>query len=794
MQMLKDISIKNKLTVIVMLTSTIALLLACLVFVVSDRFTMKDSMIRDLSTLADIIASNSTAAIIFNSKDDARETLAALKAEPHLISACIYSQDGRQFATYIRDNEVETTLPIKPAVNGHLFGEDNLSLFKQITIKGKPIGTLYLNSDLEEIQTRLNKYISIVAIVMLVSLLVAFVVVSKLQKIVSQPIIHLTEVAKDVSENQDYSIRASEFGQDEAGFLIEKFNEMLSQIYQRDAALRDAHDSMEERVKERTIELENEIVERGITEESLRESRQKLALHMEQSPLAVIEWNLDFQVVVWNKTAEKIFGFTKDEAIGYHAAGLIVPESIKKDIDEIWRDLLANKGENRSTNENFTKDGRKILCEWYNTSLVDSEGKTIGVASLVQDITERRKIEERQKELQAKLERAERMESLGILAGGIAHDLNNILGPLVGYPELMLMKLPQDSPIRKQIERLGNAAQGAADVVQDLLTLARRGRYEMIPTNINEITASYLDSPGFTKLKETHPDIKVNLKLDKSIANISGSTPHLSKVYMNLIVNAFDAMPDGGELEIATSHDYLESLKSGHDKIENGNYVVFRVCDTGIGIDPKELDKIFEPYYSKKKMGSSGSGLGLSVVYGIVKDHKGYYDILSQPGNGTEFILYFPAIEEEIDKTQLADKIKGGRELVLVVDDDENQRELASAILSSLGYKVEKVCNGREAVEFMSHNNVDIIILDMIMEPGFDGLDTYREIIKRHPRQKAIIASGFSETDRVKEAEKLGVGKYVKKPYTIRQLDKAIRHELDPKPSAMNRNTMASIK
>ncbi len=383
--------------------------------------------------------------------------------------------------------------------------------------------------------------------------------------------------------------------------------------------------------------------------------------------------------------------------------------------------------------------------------------------------------------LQDELERAQRMESLGILAGGVAHDLNNMLGPLVGYPELILMKLPKDSPIRKQVQRIGRSAKDAADVIQDLLTLARRGRYEMEPTNLVEVIESYLDSPSYRKLSEERPEIKLNCDFKDRYLFINGSSPHLSKVVMNLIVNASDAIPASGTLNISVSQKSIDKLFGGYEKVEPGEYVILRVRDSGTGINPEDLDKIFEPYFSKKIMGSSGSGLGLSVVYGIVKDHHGYYDIFSTRGKGTEFVLYFKAIEKPMETIiNTRDEI-GGQETILIVDDAPEQRDIASEFLTNLGYKVATVDNGHKAIDHLSKNKADLVIMDMIMEKDFDGLETYREILKIHPGQKAVVVSGFSATERVDEMLSLGAGSYVKKPFTFGVLSKAIREELDRK-------------
>ncbi|MCK4814528.1 response regulator, partial [bacterium] len=336
------------------------------------------------------------------------------------------------------------------------------------------------------------------------------------------------------------------------------------------------------------------------------------------------------------------------------------------------------------------------------------------------------------------------MESIGVLAGGVAHDLNNILGPLVAYPELIKMKLPEDSPIRNDISKIEKSAQRASEVVQDLLTMARRGRYEMVPLDLKDLIESYMQSPDFLSLKSKHREVNIRMEFDKALPKAHGSAPHLSKVIMNLVINALEAMPQGGELAVRTEHRYVEKLIGGFDNIDAGEYIVITVSDTGLGIEEKYFKHLFEPFYTKKAMGISGSGLGLAIVYGVIKDHNGYIDVQSKLNQGTDFIVYLPVVETtSTEDREVVVDIRGS-EKILVVDDIQEQRELAATLLSSLGYKVEIVPEGKSAVEYLKDNRTDVVILDMIMEEGFDGLDTYKEIIKSYPGQKAIIASGFS--------------------------------------------------
>ncbi|MCP4566360.1 MAG: response regulator [FCB group bacterium] len=459
------------------------------------------------------------------------------------------------------------------------------------------------------------------------------------------------------------------------------------------------------------------------------------------------------------------------------------------DIDPIYNEgkLLINWEDiKREKYLNFESVHRRISGEDYPVEVTINYVKFEGdeyCCIFARDISQRKETEDQQQQLQQKLDRAEKMEAIGVLAGGVAHDLNNMLGPLVGYPDLILRKLPEGSKIRSQIQKIGKSAQNAADIVGDLLTLARRGRYEMKPISLNDVVDEYLESPNCLKLQEDNPGTKLIIKRDPKLNNIMGSTCHLSKVIMNLIVNAFDATPDNGELTIETSGKILKRLADGYDKIKSGEYALLSVRDTGEGIAEEDIKRIFEPYYSKKKMGASGSGLGLAIVYGIIKDHGGYYDIVSKVGKGTEFILYFPVTEQDALQEELADQDWRGSETVLVVDDDKEQQELTFDLLTSLGYSVNTADNGREAVNYLSKSKADMVVLDMIMENDFDGLDTFQEIIKYHPQQKAIIVSGFSVTGRVTALQKMGVVQFLRKPFTLDVIAKALREELDRPPT-----------
>jgi signal transduction histidine kinase/ActR/RegA family two-component response regulator len=404
---------------------------------------------------------------------------------------------------------------------------------------------------------------------------------------------------------------------------------------------------------------------------------------------------------------------------------------------------------------------------------------------LLQEMSERKSAEQERRRLEEQLKQAEKMEVIGKLASGVAHDLNNILSGVVAYPDLLLLDLPEESPLRDSLLIIKQSGEKAAAVVQDMLTLSRQGMAEKKVINLNKIINDYLYSPEYQQLRSGLPRVRLEVDLQEDLLNVKGAPVHLAKALMNLVNNAFEANLVDGAVAISTRNGYLDQPREGYEKISEGEYVILTVSDTGIGIDAGDLTKIFEPFFTKKKLGRSGTGLGMTLIWSTVKDHGGFLDIRSAEGRGTTFDVYFPATREEMSAEGPLVTLEDcrGTESVLVVDDVPEQREIATMMLRKLGYAVHAVASGEAAVEYLQERNVDILVLDMIMLPGIDGCETYNRIIKDHPGQKAIIASGFSETERVKEAQGLGAGEYIKKPYTLDKIARALRSELDRRPS-----------
>ena len=526
-------------------------------------------------------------------------------------------------------------------------------------------------------------------------------------------------------------------------------------------------------------DLQKMMAERKQSEEALRESEERHRLSLEASPDPIVVYDIQGKVSYVNHAFEQTFGWSRDELIG-NRIDFVPQENLAETKAAIERMLQGEKTVSFETRR-LTKDGRLLDIQINASHFIDGKDKPAGNIVILSDITDRKREEEEKRKLEVQLQRAEKMEAIGTLAGGVAHDLNNMLSAIVAYPELLLMQIPEDSPLRKPILRIQDSGNKAAATVQDLLTLARRGVGIKEVVNLKYIILEYLKSPEHENLKLHHPWIEIETNIESDLLNISGSFVHLYKTIENLVYNATEATTDGGKIFISAENRYIDKPINGYDSVEEGEYITLMVSDTGIGISKKDLERIFEPFYTKKVMGRSGTGLGMAVVWGTVKDHKGYIDVQSTEGKGSAFKLYFPASREKMAKKEdilPVEDYMGKGESILVVDDIEGQRELALTMLTTLGYSAHAVSSGEEAVEYLKEHSVDLIVLDMIMDPGMDGLDTYKKIIKLHPQKKAIIASGFSETDRVKEAQRLGAGAYVKKPYTLEKIGLSVRDEL----------------
>jgi PAS domain S-box-containing protein len=557
----------------------------------------------------------------------------------------------------------------------------------------------------------------------------------------------------------------------------------VTELKKADENIRRTRQRLEEEVARRTADLtrtnsilNEEINERRKAAAALLESRKRFDQFMHHLPALAFIKDLDGRYTYVNKAYEKIFGMDPEDRIG-------------KTDNELWPPEIAEK---------LRKNDKQVLsrCEplvKVELVTVDNEarhllvtkfpilkgGQPCAIGGIAVDITRRVQAEEERLKLTEKLQRARKMEAIGSLAGGVAHDLNNTLSGIVSYPELMLLDMDEDNPLQQPLLTIMKAGERAAATVQDLLVLARRGVAVTEVVDLNMIVTHYLQGRQHSNTLQAHPELKFHTRLAANLLNITGSPNHLEKTVTHLVSNAAWAVKNSGQINIATENIYLDKQLSRYDDVAPGDYVILTVSDNGDPLEPEHLERVFEPFFTKKVLGRNDTGLGMAVVWGIVKNHNGYIDLRSDT-NGNFFTLYFPATRETRGKREdySPKAIMGNGETILVVDDVEDQRNIARGMLEKLNYKVDDVSSGEEAVVYLKSHQADLIILDMIMDPGIDGLATYQKILAINPHQKAIIASGYSESERVREAQRLGLGVYIKKPYLIEKIGLAIYREL----------------
>jgi two-component system cell cycle sensor histidine kinase/response regulator CckA len=401
-----------------------------------------------------------------------------------------------------------------------------------------------------------------------------------------------------------------------------------------------------------------------------------------------------------------------------------------------------------------------------------------GWVIVVRDLTQRYQEEQIREKLEKQLTHAQRMESIGTMAGSVAHDLNNLLSSMVTLPELMLLDMPENARYRKDLDKIWMAGKQAAAVVGDLLTITRGSTCNKEVENINSIVDDYRNSSELAHLREKHPHIVINVDTAKPVRNSRLSSIHVMKSIVNLVRNGIESIEGKGAISIHTSNKTIRSSYNGYETIPRGEYAVLTVADTGAGIEPHHLEHIFKPFYSKKKINNcSGTGLGLTVIMHTMRDHYGYIDIRNA-GSGSIFELYFPTVvQEEIQpkSSTSLQSILGKGEKVLIVDDQKEQREIISSVLKRLGYQTAIVEGGEKAVDHLKRNSVDLVILDMVMHPGMNGYQTLQQILQINPNQKAVITSGHLNHPDKEKTEALGVTQYLAKPISLSLLAETIQ-------------------
>ncbi|HEX4145668.1 MAG TPA: PAS domain S-box protein [Pirellulales bacterium] len=499
----------------------------------------------------------------------------------------------------------------------------------------------------------------------------------------------------------------------------------------------------------------------------------RLQLHIERMPLAYVLFDADFRIVDWNPTAESIFGYSKQEMLGVGPPHeKFVPCSFWQRAEQILNRIQSGDMQSHSTNENLAKDGRTIICEWFNTPLQDNDGNFSGMLCLVRDVTEGRLLE-------AQLQQAQKMESIGHLAGGVAHDFNNLLTVIICACDTLQSNETLTESGSNAIQEIDEAAERGATLTRQLLAFSRKQLLAPMVLNPNEV----ISNTHKMLLRLITEEIDLSCRLFPAIWPVRLDPGQVEQVIVNLVVNARDAMPGGGRLTIETSNvEWTEKDCQRFPDRKPGRYVMIVVSDTGSGITPEVKSRMFDPFFTTKEAGK-GTGLGLAVVHGIVKQSEGYIDVDSQPGVGTAIKLYFPAAREQVSPSRL-DKDpapqRRGSETILLVEDEDGVRGLVRANLVKQGYTVLDASNGQNAIDAVSgfDGQLDLIITDVVM-PVMGGRQLVDRLLVRYPNLKVLYVTGYTDDALVRRGIKHDAHAFLQKPFSPSDLTRKVRTVLD---------------
>jgi PAS domain S-box-containing protein len=774
--------------IIIMLITSVALLLACAMFAGFETIHFRKEMVQNLTTQARIIGNNTAAALEYNDPNSAQETLSELKTQPNIIGACVFDRSGGILAKYNRSDDNRTFTPAaKPQVAGYSFGKGSLTLFEPVTSKGDIVGMVYLESDMQALHSKLAQFATITAIVFLLTLLVAFLLSARLQRLLSEPILELVRTARAVAQDKNYSIRVIKRSRDEIGVLIDSFNEMLAQIQLRDAALQSARDGLEVRVGERTAELAKtnealltENTERKKAEESLR----LLGSAVEQSKESIIitDAQLDLpgpNIIFVNPAFTKMTGYTAEEAIGQTPRILQGPRTDKAVLKRLRQNL--QQGETFAGEAiNYRKDGKEFNLEWQIAPIRDASGKTSHFVAIQRDITVRKRLE-------SQLIQSQKMETVGKLAGGIAHEFNSILTAILGQSELLRNDLPAGSPLAKNAIEISKAAGRAATLTRQLLAYGRKQILQPETLDLNRVLASMEGT--FRHLMGR--DVMTHIVPAVGLHAVKADAGQIEQVIMNMAMNAADAMPNGGKLTLETANVAFHQESVGrHPDLKPGDYVMLAITDTGAGMSEEVKARLFEPFFSTKGVGQ-GTGLGLSTCYGIVKQSGGHISVYSEVGRGATFKIYLPQVEQQtkIPAQRLdSNELPRGTETILLVEDDPALREMAGTLLKRLGYTMWAAANGIEALSLKQQRHVghiDLLFTDVVM-PHMSGKELADRVRSLNPHTKILFTSAYTENSIVHQGVLDKDVALLQKPFTPSALARKVREVLDqpspPKP------------
>lgn len=820
MRWLNEQPIKRKLTLAILITCSAALLLACGVLAAYGLYDFRQALRRDMTVLADVLAKNNRAALAFRDETAAQETLLALQAEPYVEAACLYSPDGKWFAGYTRSGKPR--FPVKPGADGHRFEQGELELFRPVILNGKRIGTIYLRSDLQGVYARLRLFGGIALLVSCGSLLVALILSSWLQRPISRPILALAETARIIAERKDYTVRAAPQGGNETGLLTDAFNQMLAGIEEREHALRTANETLSGEVGERRraegrtqaqlarLELLNQITRaigerqnlqsifqvllknledhlpvdfscvclydgarESLTVASVGKKSQPLASELamtEQAKLPIDENGLSQcvkgRLVYEPDTAELPFPFPQRLAKGGLRSLVVAPLLVES---QVFGVLVAG----RHTAESFSSGDCEFLKQ-----LSEHVALAAHQAQLYDALQE---AYDDLRQSQQTVMQQERLRALGQMASGIAHDINNAISPVALYTESLLEREPGLSErAREQLTIIQRSVEDVAETVSRMREFYRQREPQLtlVPVDLNELAQQVVDltRPRWGDMAQQH-GVVIQMKTEwaAELPAIMGVESEIREALTNLVLNAVDAMPKGGQLTLRTAA--VEGARESAE-MPPAKLIRVEVSDTGIGMSEETRRRCLEPFFTTK--GEQGTGLGLAMVYGAAQRNGAEIEIESALGKGTTVRLIFPAPGDDVGTPALNTVTTAVplRLRILLVDDDPILIKSLRDTLEMDGHLVVAANNGQEGIDaFRAAQETDepfrVVVTDLGM-PHVDGTKVASAIKAMSSSTPVIMLTGWGQRLVSEGKVPANVDWVLSKPPKLRELREAL--------------------
>jgi len=727
-----QLTLRNKITFIIVFTTFITLTIGLGIGLYLQVSSIKNTALSEKTLTAKIVSSYTITDLVFNNKKTALESLSYLNKDTSILNAHLYDSSGQHFVSLYKDKHKHN---FDQNITGtwHKFNGNELDIAEPIILDDKLIGSLYLHTSIKEDLQSIEDSIKYIALMLVALVIFAFIVAGKLSKIISTPISTLTDALKGYSQKKSTQLNLTAKYDDETGELIKSFNEMVVRISN--------HEAM-----------------RDLAEKKLKENEKNLNLILNNLSNSIITIDESSAILTFNYSAETMFGFTKNEILGESISNLIPDENfIQNNKDTGEEKNISDRREVNAQNKNKDIFPIRVMVSELP---IDLNNKRHFIVSC-QDLT-------LIKQQENQIRRTQKMDALGKLTGGIAHDYNNMLGVVMGYSELLKEALKDNQTLEKYASEIHRAGIRGAKLTKKLLTFSRQKQSsEASLVNLNTLL---LDESDMLKKTLT---VSINLTLD--LADDLWSTlldiNDMEDAILNICINGMHAMDGHGHLTIHTQNEVIDDYDARALGVNGGDYVTLSITDTGCGMDDAVKDKIFDPFFSTK--GDKGTGLGLSQVYGFVTQNKGNIKVYSEPGEGTQFKLYFPRhISIKKNFSQNKDLITGslnGHESILVVDDEEALRGLAHDILSANGYHVICASNASEALEALETEKFDLLLTDIIM-PEMNGYQLVEIVKTKYPKLKILFASGFADNRHEDMSEENSSENLLAKPYNSTSL------------------------